>query len=82
MDPLLGAATAALVAWLSILAAVYLPVGRLDSPRARQLGAASLLLVGLGVLGLPVPPWLPVAVLGLGAAGLAVARVVKARSST
>lgn len=71
MDPLSAALVAAGAAWLSIFAAAHLPASRLDLRAVRLTGAASLALLGLAALGLPVPAWAPVAVLAAGMAGTA-----------
>jgi hypothetical protein len=71
MDPLIGAVLAAAVAWLSIVTAALFPVP-LDLGWLRRLGAVSLALLGLAAFGLPVPGFLPVAVLVVGL-GLALA---------
>ena len=81
MDGLTGALVAALVGWLSIVAASLL---RLPGPvlaRLRVAGGASLAGIALALLGVPVPAWVPVALLAGGvAAGLLVwARVRRAR---
>ncbi len=65
MDPLMGAAIAVAVAWISILVLVHLP-WRPPVQGLRRAGGAALALVGLMVWGAPVPPWLPVAVLVVG----------------
>lgn len=65
MEPLVGALVASAVAWLSIVAAAIFPVP-LDLGWLRRLGAASLAVLGLAVLGLPVPGWLPVVLLVAG----------------
>ena len=75
MEPVVGAAVAAAVAWASILAASLAPAHRLD-PRALRLGGGlSLAAVGLALLGVPLPGWLP-ALLAVGAvlAGVWLAR--------
>lgn len=63
----MGAAIAVAVAWISIFVLVHLswrpPVRGL-----RRAGGLALALVALMVWGLPVPPWLPVAVLVVGIA--------------
>lgn len=68
MDPLLGALVAAGVAWVSIALAAVLPLP-VPVHRLRWAGAASLALVGLIAMGVPLLAWMPLAVL---AAGLAV----------
>ena len=75
MEPVVGAVVAAAVAWASILAAGLAPAGRLD-PRALRLGGGlSLGAIGLAMLGLPIPAWLPVLLAaGAVAAGILLAR--------
>ena len=68
MDPLTGAVVAAVVAWLSIVAAAVIPVRPAFLRRLRGAGAASLGLVGLAAFGLPVPGYVPLFVLGAGVA--------------
>lgn len=70
MDSLTGALVAAGAAWLSILAAVVLPVPEAWFQRLRWVGAASIGVIGLTLVGLPLPALAPAFVL---AAGLAVA---------
>lgn len=65
MEPLVGAIVASAVAWASIVAAAVFPVP-LDLGWLRRLGAASLAVLGLAVLGAPLPEWLPLALLALG----------------
>jgi hypothetical protein len=77
VDSLLGALVAAGVAWLSIAVAALLPVP-LPVRRLRWAGAASIALVGLTAMGLPVPAWVPVAAL---AAGLALGLALPGPSS-
>lgn len=67
MDSLTGAAIAAGAAWLSVLAAVFLPVPDAWFRRLRWVGAASIAVVGLTLVGLPLPAALPAIVLGAGA---------------
>jgi hypothetical protein len=67
VDPLLGALVAAGAAWLSIAVAALLP-WPLPVRRLRWAGAASIALVGLMALGVPLPPWVPLAVLACGLA--------------
>lgn len=68
MDSLTGAAIAAAAAWLSVLAAVFLPVPDAWFQRLRWVGAASIALVALTILGVPLPTHAPVVVLTVGAA--------------
>lgn len=80
MDPVAGAIVAAAVAWLSIIAAAVFPV-RMDLGLLRLLGAISIALLGLAALALPVPGWLPLAVLAAGiVAALAAPRLRRASS--
>lgn len=66
MDPLSASLLAAAVAWLSILAVVHLPAGRLPVRRLRVVGGATIAALGALVLGAPLPDWSPVAVLVAG----------------
>lgn len=66
MDSLTGAAIAAVVAWLSIVAAAFLPIPPMAVQRLRWVGAASIALVGLALVGVAVPTTLPGAVLVVG----------------
>jgi hypothetical protein len=68
VDSLTGAAIAAGAAWLSVLAAVFLPVPDAWFQRLRLVGAASLAVVGLTLVGLPIPPAAPAVVLAVGCA--------------
>jgi len=68
MDSLTGAAVAAVVAWLSIVAAAMLPVRDGFLRRMRGAGALSLAFVGLAALGAVVPGWVPLFVLAAGVA--------------
>lgn len=65
MDPLIGAAIAAWVAWLSILVVIHLP-WRLPVRGLRRAGAAALAVMAASVLGAPVPVWASLIVLGGG----------------
>ena len=67
MDSLTGAAIAAAAAWLSVVAAVVLPVPDAWFQRLRWVGAASIGLVALTLLGAPLPALAPAVVLGVGA---------------
>lgn len=66
MDPLTASLLAAAVAWLSILAVVHLPAGRLPVRRLRVVGGLTIAALGAVVLGLPLPDWSPVAVMVVG----------------
>lgn len=68
MDGLVGAAIAAGVAWASILLAAVLPIPDAAFTRLRWVGAAAIGLVALALVGVPVPGYLPPAVLVGGAA--------------
>ena len=57
---------AATVAWLSILAVVHLPAGRLPVQRLRVVGGLTVAALGAVVLGAPLPGWAPVGVLVAG----------------
>lgn len=79
MDPLTGALVASAVAWASILLALRVPLDRWVDPRGlRLVGGATLALLALGALGLPVPARLPLALLAAGILALALARAVRA----
>lgn len=65
MDPLTTAALAGLVGWLSIAVVVHAPRGR-SAPGLRRWGAVTIALLGASVLGVPMPAWLPLAVLAGG----------------
>lgn len=72
MDAVQGALVANLVGWATILAAVRLPLDRVISPaRLRTVGGVTLALVGLNVLGLPLPEGFALGVLGFGLAAAA-----------
>lgn len=58
---------AAAAAWLSIVAAVLLPVPERWFQRLRWVGAASIAVVGLTLVGVPLPPAAPAVVLAVGA---------------
>jgi len=60
MDPLTGALLAVGVAWASILLVVHAPL-RIDPRRLRFIGAVAIALLGLQVLGAPLPAWAPLA---------------------
>ena len=68
MDSLTGALVAAGAAWASIVAAILLPVPEAWFQRLRWVGAASIAVVGLTLVGLPLPPVAPAIVLAVGAA--------------
>ncbi len=65
MDPLIGAAIAVLVAWVSILVAVALP-WRPPIQGLRRAGALALVTIALMIWGVPVPSWVPLVVLVVG----------------
>ena len=67
MDSLTGAAIAAAAAWLSVVAAVFLPVPDAWFQRLRWVGAASIAVVGLTLLGVPIPALAPAVLLACGA---------------
>ena len=66
MDSLTGALVAAGAAWLSIVAAIFLPIPEALFQRLRWVGAASIAVVGLTLVGLPLPPLAPALVLAVG----------------
>ena len=68
MDTLTGAVVAAVAAWLSIVAAIVLPVPDRVFRRLRWAGAATVAVVGLSLAGLPLPAEAPAAILGIGLA--------------
>ena len=70
MDSLTGAVIAAVAAWLSIVAAIVLPVPEAWFQRLRWVGAASIAVVGLTLVGVPLPALAPAVVLGIGAAAV------------
>ena len=63
MDALITATLAGLIGWLSILLVIHAPGSRWDLPGLRRVGAVAIALLGLQVLGLPIPAWLPLTVL-------------------
>lgn len=63
MDSVTGAAIAAVVAWASILVAAVLPIPARAFARLRWVGGAAIGLVALALVGVPVPGYLPPAVL-------------------
>lgn len=72
MDSLTGAAIAAGVAWLSILLAAVLPIPAFAFARLRWVGGGAIGLVALALVGVPVPGYVPVALL-VGGSALALA---------
>ena len=68
MDSLTGAAIASAVAWASIVVAAVVKVPQPLLARLRIVGAASMAALGLAILGLPVPGWVPASILVAGAA--------------
>ncbi|MEA3136733.1 MAG: hypothetical protein QOC71_1014 [Thermoplasmata archaeon] len=70
MDSLTGALVAAGAAWLSIIAAILLPVPEAWFQRLRWVGAASIGVVGLTLVGMPLPPGAPAVVLVMGVAAV------------
>ena len=68
MDSLTGAFVAAGAAWLSILAAILLPVPEAWFQRLRWVGAASIGVIGLTLVGMPLPAVAPAVVLVAGLA--------------
>ncbi len=66
MDSLTGALVAAGAAWLSIVAAIVLPVPEAWFQRLRWVGAASIGVIGLTLVGLPLPALAPAVVLATG----------------
>jgi hypothetical protein len=67
VDSLTGALVASGAAWLSIVAAVLLPVPEAWFQRLRWVGAASIGVVGLTLVGVPLPAVAPAVVLAVGA---------------
>ncbi len=65
MDPLVGAAIAVGVAWLSILVLILLP-WRPPVKGLRRSGALALGIVALMLWGVPIPAWAPLLVLVVG----------------
>ena len=72
MDSLTGAIVAAAVAWASILVAAVLPIPAFAFARLRWVGGGAIGLVALALVGVPVPGYLPPAVL-IGGAAVALA---------
>lgn len=72
MDGLTGAAIAAGVAWASILLAAVLPIPTFAFQRLRWVGGGAIALVALALVGVPVPGYVPVALL-IGGSALALA---------
>lgn len=62
MDPLTAATVAGIVGWASIIVAIHFPGGA-PVPGFRRIGAAAIALLGLQVLGVPIPAWAPLLVL-------------------
>lgn len=82
MEAVTGALLAAGVAWASILAARRLPLERAFGENGlRLLAAASLAVIGLHLVGVPVGAWGVGAVVAL-AAGLALRRRARTTSPT
>lgn len=76
MDPVTGALVAAAIAWASILLARRVPLERAFGARGlRLLAAGSLVVLGLGLVGLRMGPWGWVALLAL-AFALALAKAI------
>lgn len=67
MDPLVGAAIAVLVAWISIIVALAVP-WRPPIAGLRRAGAAALVVIALMIWGVPIPAWVPLLVLVAGVA--------------
>ena len=67
MDSLTGALVAAGAAWLSIVAAIFLPIPDAWFQRLRWVGAAAIAVVGLTLVGVPLHPLAPALVLAGGA---------------
>jgi hypothetical protein len=68
MDSLTGAVLAAVAAWLSVLAAVFLPVPDAWFRRLRLVGGASIAVVAATLLGVQLPELAPAVVLAVGGA--------------
>jgi hypothetical protein len=68
MDSFVGALLAAAVGWTSIVLASVAPVSRDRLPALRLAGGASLGLVALVVVDVPVPSWLGLLVIAIGLA--------------
>lgn len=68
MEPFVGGLIAAIAAWVSILLVIALPAGKLrvDVAKVRLVGATTIALFALQLLGLKFPSWLPLLVFGLG----------------
>lgn len=70
MEPIIGAVIAGTVAWLSILAAVSLPGGRLPTRPVKVIGGLAIALLGLMVVGVSLPSIVPLVFLGGGILGV------------
>jgi hypothetical protein len=66
VDSLTGALVAAGAAWLSIVAAIFLPIPDAWFQRLRWVGAAAIAVVGLTLVGVPLHPLAPALVLAGG----------------
>ena len=79
MDAVTGALVAAAVAWASIWIVVTLPDRpwlSIDGLSMRIAGAGGIALVALGLLGIPLPAWLPLLWMG---GGLVIATIIAPR---
>ncbi len=75
-----GAVIAAAIAWVTILLAVVLPLDRvIDLRDFRLAGAGTLAIVGLQILGLPLPPVTALGFFAVALAGGVLRRVVAGR---
>lgn len=63
MDPLTAALLAGLVAWISIYVVVRAPRVPVDIQGLRRVGAATIAVLGLQVLGVPLPASAPLLIL-------------------
>lgn len=66
MEAWIGGIVAAGIAWASILLVIRLPSQDIDVDKLRLIGAVTIALFGLQVLGLPIPGWAPLVVFGVG----------------
>lgn len=67
MDPLTGALLAAVIGWLSVIAAIALPLERwIPVEHMRRVGGITLGLLAASLLGARLPVWLPFAFLAGG----------------
>jgi hypothetical protein len=66
MEAWVGGLIAATIAWTSIIVVIRLPSRDIDVDKLRLVGAITIALFGMQVLGLPIPSWAPLVVFGIG----------------